>query len=109
MNRNNFLDLMENASSIDPKLTADIGEIVAIFPYFASAHLLLLKGLQQNADVRFGNQLRLSSIQIPDREVLYNYLYSLESTVENQDVKNEEPHPVIEEKEDMNQTVIESA
>jgi tetratricopeptide (TPR) repeat protein len=109
MNRNEFLKMMDNASSIDPGLTADIGEIVAIFPYFQSAHLLLLKGLQQNADVRFGNQLRLSSIQISDREVLYHFLFSPLVRIEKQDARIEEQMDDLTAGLDLNQTVIESA
>ncbi|HEX2968484.1 MAG TPA: hypothetical protein VHO46_05215 [Bacteroidales bacterium] len=75
MNRQDFLGIMENPSSIDAKLIADIGELTAIFPYFQSAHLLLLKGLHLNSDVRLASQLRKSAIHIADREVLYNYLH----------------------------------
>jgi len=105
MNRNDFLSMMGKAAPIDPKLTSDVGEIVAIFPYFQSAHLMLLKCLHQNGDVRFGNQLRLSSIHIADREILYHYLYP-------QKAENEKP--VNQKSEiftgpDMDQTVIESA
>ena len=38
----------------------------------------LLKGLQNNADVKFENQLRNSAIHIADREVLY-YLLKTET------------------------------
>ncbi len=138
MNRNDFLNLMESNSSIDSRVIADIGEIVAIFPYFQSSHLLLLKSLKQNDDVRFGNQLRLSSLHIADREVLYHYLYSQDIREENQDAGDVEQQPGIEEQQpgikelqpveaepekdepdrlaadvtsfhDLNQTVIESA
>ncbi len=39
-----------------------------------TAHLLLLKGLRDNADVRFENQLRNSAIHVADRERLYKLL-----------------------------------
>ncbi|HLN55496.1 MAG TPA: hypothetical protein VK207_05875 [Bacteroidales bacterium] len=92
MNRTDFLNLMENSSSIDPKMTTEIGEIVAIFPFFQTAHLLLLKGLQSNDDVRLGNQLRNSAIHIADREVLYHFIYSPR-------VSEEPETPVIKETE----------
>ena len=82
MNRNDFLRLMENSSSIDPKMTTEVGEIISIFPYFQSAHLLLLKGLHDNGDVRFGNQLRSSAIHLADREILYHLLYSSDNKPE---------------------------
>jgi tetratricopeptide (TPR) repeat protein len=76
MNRSDFLKIMENYGSIDSGTTTEIGEIVALFPYFHTAHLLLLKGLHSNSDVRLANQLKNSAIQIADREKLYNLLHS---------------------------------
>lgn len=68
--------MVEETSSITPKMVSEIREIIAIFPYFQTAHLLLLKGLHSNSDVKFGNQLKNSAIHIADREILYNFLYS---------------------------------
>jgi hypothetical protein len=74
MNKNDFLSLIGSKSPIDRQVLAEINELVNIFPYFQTAHLLLLKGLQENSDIRFENQLRNSAIHIADREVLYNLL-----------------------------------
>jgi hypothetical protein len=52
-------------------MISEVYELIDIFPYFQSAHLLLLKGLYSLADVKFENQLRHSAIHIGDREVLY--------------------------------------
>lgn len=76
MNRTDFLNMIEDSSSITPKTVSEISEIIAIFPYFQTAHLLLLKALHTNSDVKFGNQLKNSAIHVADREVLYNFLYS---------------------------------
>ncbi len=103
MNRTDFLNLMENPV-IDPKLTTEIGEITAIFPYFQTAHLLLLKGLHLNSDIRFGNQLRNSAMHVADREILYQFLFSagMREGLHSQEAG-------IEEDKDTGQTVIESA
>ncbi len=74
MNKNDFLSLIGSKNPIDRQVLAEINEIVYIFPYFQTAHLLLLKGLQDNSDIRFENQLKNSAIHIADREVLYNLL-----------------------------------
>jgi hypothetical protein len=58
------------------QMTGEISDLVDIFPYFQSAHLLLLKGCKVTADVKFQNQLRNSAIHIGDREVLYWLLNS---------------------------------
>lgn len=74
MNRNDFLGLIGRDNPVDRQILAELSELVTIFPYFQTAHLLLLKGLKDNQDIRFDNQLRNSAIHIADREVLYNLL-----------------------------------
>jgi hypothetical protein len=74
MNRNDFLNMIEDGIPVDRQATGEVFDLVNIYPYFQSAHLLLLKGLQNTADVKFQNQLRNSAIHIADREVLYYLL-----------------------------------
>jgi hypothetical protein len=74
MNRNDFLNMIEDAVPVNRQMIGEVYELIDIFPYFQSAHMLLLKGLQNNADVKFENQLRNSAIHIADREVLYYLL-----------------------------------
>ena len=109
MNRNDFLNMIEDGVPVDRQATGEVFDLVNIYPYFQSAHLLLLKGLQNNADVKFQNQLRNSSIHIADREVLYYLLKTKpKQEVVVGDTENVEPaseEPVFE----TQQTVIESA
>ena len=74
MNRSDFISMIEDTAPVNRQMIGEIFELIDIFPYFQSAHLLLLKGLQNNADVKFENQLRNSAIHIADREVLYYHL-----------------------------------
>jgi hypothetical protein len=74
MNRNDFLNMIDYKVSVNRQMIGEVNELINIFPYFQSAHMLLLKGLQTNSDVKFTNQLRLSAIHIADREVLYYLL-----------------------------------
>ena len=71
MNRNDFLNMIEDTVPVNRQMIGEVYELIDIFPYFQSAHLLLLKGLYNNADVKFENQLRNSAIHVGDREVLY--------------------------------------
>ena len=110
MNRNDFLNMIGSGVPVDRLLTAEISDLVTIFPYFQSAHLLLLKGMQSNSDVKFQNQLRNSAIHIADREVLY---YLLNATVTLVNAGGESNKEYISEGKntsvDTQQTVIESA
>jgi tetratricopeptide (TPR) repeat protein len=109
MSRNDFLNMIENTVPVSPRMISEVYELIDIFPYFQSAHLLLLKGLYNNADVKFENQLKHSAIHIGDREVLYWLLktkaplVSIRTNVKERIFVKEETNP------DTQQTVIESA
>src|SRR5450759_2387034 len=91
MNRNDFLNMIENIVPVNRTMIGEVYELIDIFPYFQSAHLLLLKGLQNNADVKFENQLRNSAIHIADREVLYYLLKTKTSAEVEQGESNQDP------------------
>jgi hypothetical protein len=74
MNRNDFIRMIRDTGQVDRQMTAEVKELLELFPWFHSAHLLLLKGLHNIGDVRFENQLKQSAIHIADREVLYYML-----------------------------------
>jgi tetratricopeptide (TPR) repeat protein len=109
MNRNDFLNLIESNLPVSNRLIGEVYELLDIFPYFQSAHMLLLKTLHNNADVKFENQLRNSAIHIGDREVLYwllnppPFLKAAEANGRKKIEKEEEVNI------DTQQTVIESA
>ncbi len=71
MNRGDFIDMLEERVQLTRQMVGEVYELIDIFPYFQSAHLLLLKGLQSNGDIKFERQLRTSAVYIADREVLY--------------------------------------
>ncbi len=73
MNRNDFMEMIKDAPVNRHKIS-EVSELLEMFPWFQTAHLLLLKGLHSTSDVKFGNQLRKSAIHIADREVLYSLL-----------------------------------
>jgi hypothetical protein len=62
---------MRDSRQIDRQMIGEVRELMDLFPYFQSAHLLLLKGLHSSGDIKFENQLKQSAIHIADREVLY--------------------------------------
>jgi hypothetical protein len=74
MNRSDFINMLEDKVQVNRQMIGEVYELIDIFPYFQSAHMLLLKGMQNIADVKFEKQLRNSSIHIADREVLYYLL-----------------------------------
>ena len=74
MNREEFIQFMNNPQLLDKHSVDEIRELVQEFPYFQSGHLLFLKNLHLLDNIRFPGQLRISAAHITDREVLYHLL-----------------------------------
>jgi hypothetical protein len=109
MNRTDFLNMIEDTVPVNRHMIGEVYELIDIFPYFQSAHMLLLKGLQNSADIKFEKQLKNSAIHIADREVLYYLLRTKPPTGEVTRPISEEVTATEEISYDTQQTVIESA
>ena len=115
MNRNDFLNMIGSRSRINKSMLGEVYELVDLFPYFQSAHMLLLKGLRENDDIKFDKQLRSSAIHIADREVLYYLLKNDYLTPADINIVKSEPESVNESQSESEfstetqQTVIDTA
>lgn len=67
-------EMMEDADKLASCDVSDLRQIVRQFPYFQSAHKLLLRKLSNDADEEFDEALKQSSVYIGDRAKLYFYL-----------------------------------
>jgi hypothetical protein len=91
MNRNEFNRFIAGGALPGPGDLEGLRELTVLFPWFHSAHLVLLRGLKENADVRFDSQLKASALSVSDREVLYHYLFmSPVADVTREEVAQEE-------------------
>jgi hypothetical protein len=109
MNRNDFMGMIENSGPTDRQMIGEVSELINIFPYFQSAYMLLLKGLQNTSDVKFENQLRTSALNIANREVLYYFLKKGPVAVKESGKADSENIPEVNNKTDTQQVVIELA
>jgi tetratricopeptide (TPR) repeat protein len=109
MNRNDFLRMIETSGPADRQTIVEVNELISVFPYFQSAYLLLLKGLQNTSDVKFENQLRSCAMHIADREVLYYFLKKEKEKVKEPEITVAAPVLPVAETGDTQQTVIETA
>ncbi|HNV67744.1 MAG TPA: hypothetical protein PL067_05470, partial [Bacteroidales bacterium] len=71
MNRNEFNGFISGINLPGPGDLDELRELTSLFPWFHSAHMLFLRGLKENNDIRFDSQLRVSALSVADREVLY--------------------------------------
>jgi hypothetical protein len=92
MNRNDFNRIINNSGSVDRQMVGEVKELLDLFPYFQSAHLLLLKGLHNISDVRFDSQLKQSAIYVADREVLYHLLNREDQPIPDQPEQTTNPY-----------------
>jgi hypothetical protein len=105
--------MIRDSGQVDRQMTGEVKELLDLFPWFNSAHLLLLKGLHNTGDIKFENQLKQSSIYIADREVLY---YMLKKEAPHSEpaapkVANEpfiQPEQIADQQIDNQQVVIET-
>ncbi len=109
MNRSDFINMLEDKVPLNRQMVGEVYELIDIFPYFQCAHLLLLKGLQNNGDIKFEKQLRTSAMHIADREVLYYLLNRKPAVASEQKEVIKEKAVETENGSDHQQTVIESA
>jgi hypothetical protein len=108
MNRNDFNRIINNSGSVDRQMIGEVKELLNLFPYFQSGHLLLLKGLHNISDVMFESQLKQSAVFIADREVLYHLINKKNQEMPEPPEENIEITPAESSPPDSGQTVIES-
>ncbi len=77
MNTHDFISLIEQPDSLGKGNITALKDIAADFPYFQSAHILLTKALYNEKHYEFEKQLAYTSIQVPDRTVLFQYIHNL--------------------------------
>jgi hypothetical protein len=111
MNRNDFLNMIEHSGPSDRHMIGEINDLISIFPYFQSAYMLLLRGLQNTSDVKFESQLKLYAMHIADREALYYFLKRETEPGEEPETAAAATETMIlpSDAADSGQTVIESA
>jgi len=59
---------------LDADAVEQLAALVERFPYFQGARILYLRGLYQQQDERFGNELRTAAISVPDRRKLFQLI-----------------------------------
>lgn len=77
MNKTEFIHLIQNPDLPAAKHVAALKQIVADFPYFTQARVLLAKALHNEKHYEYEKFLKQTALAVPDRDVLYHYLHNL--------------------------------
>ncbi|MGF1585161.1 MAG: hypothetical protein ACFCUM_07560 [Bacteroidales bacterium] len=106
MNRDKFIEYLDNPDSLDMDNLNEIHGVLEEYPYFQTAHILLVKALNNLRDLRFNNQLKVSAAHIGNRQILFNLINNHQivrkheelpyGIVEPPDPEPPKPEPVIE-------------
>ncbi|HUW91627.1 MAG TPA: hypothetical protein VMV74_00570 [Bacteroidales bacterium] len=75
MNKNDFNRFIKGGLVPGSADLEGARELTSLFPWFHSAHLVLLRGLRESSDIKFESQLKGSALYVADRGILYNYLF----------------------------------
>jgi hypothetical protein len=72
MNRDKFIQYLESPETLDNENLNEISGVLGEYPYFQTAHMLLVKTLHNLHDLKFNNQLKVSAAYIGNRNILFN-------------------------------------
>jgi len=88
MNVNDFYKYIKEPNLLNAANVAELQEVLAVYPYFQSAHFLYLKSLYNQQNFKFNDQLKASSVHIPNRKSLLFFIKDQNSLLPLKDDKN---------------------
>ncbi len=74
-----FNDILVNPNQIDTASVNKIEDIIETYPFFQTAHILHLKGLQKQNSFKFNTHLKKTAAYCTDRTVLFDFIVSKKS------------------------------
>ncbi|WP_299312621.1 hypothetical protein [uncultured Aquimarina sp.] len=76
MNTKELTYLFQNPSSINKEQTENLEKIIREFPYFQSVRALILKGLKEDENFRYNQELKTTAAHTTDRGILFDFITS---------------------------------
>ena len=74
-------ELIEHPERLDRETLFELRSMVALYPYFQTARLLLLQNLYLLHDPTFDEELRRAAIYITDRSVLFQMVEAAHDSI----------------------------
>ena len=71
MNRQQFYQYLSNPSDLNAETLPHLLEVIAEYPYFQAARMLLVKNMAMIDNIRYNQELKAAAAHIPDRKKLY--------------------------------------
>lgn len=100
MNKDYFIQILENPSGLNSETKAELKNIASHFPYFQTGRILYLLNLFQEKDILFDENFKLTAIYAADRKRLFQLLKNnYQTKIEKKDTFTEIPILEIEDSE----------
>lgn len=74
MNIEDIHSCIQNPSQLSAEKMKELGQLVKEYPYFQTAHLLFIKSLHDNKNIRYADQLKVSASYAADRRKLFELI-----------------------------------
>ncbi len=74
MKKDQLIRFIEDPEHIGKDQVSMLNDLVRQFPYFQTAHMLLVMGLQKENSIQYSSQLKTAAAFVSDRKVLYHLL-----------------------------------
>lgn len=84
-----IIELINHPERMDRETLYELRSMVALYPYFQTARLLLLQNLYLLHDATFDEELRNAAIYITDRKVIFNLVESMHYRLQKEESKSD--------------------
>ena len=92
-------NLIQHPEQMDKETLYDLRSLLALYPYFQTARLLLLQNLYLLHDPTFDEELRRAAIYISDRRVIFNLVEAAHYRLRNNLQQTQKPKTKSQDKE----------
>ena len=97
--------LIKHPELMDKETLYDLRSLLALYPYFQTARLLLLQNLYLLHDPSFDEELRRSAVYVADREVVFNLVEAAHYKLRQSEKRKDGVKPEAAEGGDANRTI----
>ena len=97
MNKNTFIEILNDQKSIQLAETIELKSVIDKFPYFQTARALYLKGLKNQDSFKYNKELKTTAAYTLDRTVLFDFITSKAFNDDKKEISHQKADPKIEE------------
>src|SRR5574344_1236243 len=87
--------LIKHPEKMNKETLYDLRSLLALYPYYQTARLLLLQNLYVLHDSSFDEELRRAAIYITDRKVIFQMIEAAHYRLRNENKRTEESHKTV--------------